>query len=146
MEKGIVVDIDGTLADVSHRVHHVEKTEKDWASFNRLMGEDSPNRWCLELVNIFYEKGYKIILLTGRREKYRRETEKWLDRFGVVYHELYMRPLSKKWPDPEIKKNIYEEQIRDHIDVLFVLEDRLSVVKMWREIGLVCLQCAWGDF
>jgi hypothetical protein len=30
--------------------------------------------------------------------------------------------------------------------VLFIVEDRTSVVEMWRAQGFVCLQCAPGDF
>jgi hypothetical protein len=30
--------------------------------------------------------------------------------------------------------------------VLIVVEDRNRVVQMWREEGLVCLQCAPGEF
>ena len=29
----VVVDLDGVLADVRHRVHHVERRPKDWAAF-----------------------------------------------------------------------------------------------------------------
>ena len=29
----IIVDIDGTLANVEHRVHHLLKSPKDWDSF-----------------------------------------------------------------------------------------------------------------
>lgn len=31
-------------------------------------------------------------------------------------------------------------------EILCVLDDRNKVVKMWRELGLTCLQMAEGDF
>ena len=34
----------------------------------------------------------------------------------------------------------------DFSDVAFILEDRDSMVKKWRDLGLTCLQVAYGDF
>lgn len=30
--------------------------------------------------------------------------------------------------------------------IVMAIDDRDSVVKMWRENGITCLQCAYGDF
>ena len=146
LPKGIIVDLDGTLTDVAHRVHHVQKEVKDKKAFNSLMGKDSLNHWCFELMEGMRERGYKIILITGRPEKYWDETVAWLERNRVVYDELYMRPLRAGVPDSLVKKKVYEEYVRSRFNIAFVIEDRLSVVRMWREVGLVCLQCEWGDF
>ena len=64
----------------------------------------------------------------------------------INYHQLYMRPAKDVRGDNEVKKEIFQNSIKDKFDILFVVDDRLSVVKMWRSIGLVCLQCDWGDF
>jgi hypothetical protein len=48
--------------------------------------------------------------------------------------------------DAIVKKEIYEEKIADHHDVLCVFDDRQLVVEMWRELGLTCMQVAPGDF
>ena len=146
MNKGIIIDLDGTLTDVSHRVHHVQKEPKDKKSFNSLIGGDGLNSWCYELLEAMRERGYKIIFITGRPDKYRKETVDWLEQKQIVYDELYMRPRHAGVPDSLVKKKIYEEFIRDRMEIAFVVEDRLSVVRMWRKIGLVCLQCDWGDF
>lgn len=48
MQKTIVFDIDGTLADLSHRRHHVESRPKNWDAFFEDISEDKPNaplRW-----------------------------------------------------------------------------------------------------
>jgi hypothetical protein len=48
-------------------------------------------------------------------------------------------------PDHEVKREI----LNDHINkdrVRLVIEDRASVVKMWRQEGLVCWQVADGEF
>ena len=39
----IIFDMDGTLADVSHRKHFVENNPKNWEAFYKAMINDKPN-------------------------------------------------------------------------------------------------------
>ncbi len=48
-------------------------------------------------------------------------------------------------PDWIVKKQLLWE-IRKEFDPLIAIDDRNSVVKMWREEGIQCLQAAEGDF
>jgi acid phosphatase class B len=150
--KAIIVDIDGTLANVDHRLHFIRgkeregKGSKDWHSFHDQCVHDQPNHWCLELVNIYKDNGFAIVLLTGRGEDYREQTLKWLTQHKIPFDELHMRPKKTHLPDHEVKCETYQKQIEPKYSVRFVLEDRASVVAMWRDIGLTCLQCAPGDF
>ncbi|MBT3584409.1 MAG: polynucleotide kinase [Halobacteriovoraceae bacterium] len=145
-KKALLVDLDGTLADVEHRVHHVQGESKDWKQFNEKMGLDALNTWCREIIISFQERGYGVVFLTGRTEDYRGTSEEWLDSHDITYDKLFMRQRGDHRDDWDIKQGIYLEEIKPDFDILFVLEDRLNVVKMWRETGLVCLQCDWGDF
>ncbi len=145
-QKAIIVDLDGTLCDVGHRVHHVEKVEKDWKQFNELMVHDSLNHWCFELMEALIDRGYKILFVTGRGEFWRGPTETWLLKHSVKYDLLFMRGILDRREDSDVKQDIYEQNIKDHYDILFVVDDRKSVVERWRKLELVCLQCAPGDF
>ena len=144
--KAIIVDLDGTLCNVDHRVSHVQKEEKDWKSFNEGMVDDGIHHWCYELIESMRKQDYKIIFVTGRDDSYRSHTVDWLKKNHVSYDELYMRVEADHRDDELIKKEIYDRSIQEVYEVLFVVDDRLSVVKMWRKIGLICLQCDWGDF
>jgi uncharacterized HAD superfamily protein len=146
MPKAIIVDIDGTLADVEHRVHHVRSNDKNWHAFNEGMSDDSLNFWCLDLICAMKNEETETLLVTGRGEEYRQHTEEWLKKHNVPYSKLFMRKARDHRGDDLIKREIYDTKIKDHYKILFVVDDRLSVVRMWREIGLVCLQCDWGDF
>lgn len=146
MEKAILVDLDGTLADVEHRVHHVQSDSKNWKAFNDGMHSDSLNEWCADLIKAMRGEEYKIIFITGRSEAYRQMTLEYPEKHKIDFEHLYMRPSKDRREDFEVKKEIYKTQIKDDYKVVFVVEDRASVVKMWRGIGLVCLQCDWGDF
>ena len=145
-QKAIIVDLDGTLCDVEHRVHHVQKHPKDWHAFNSAMDEDKSYFWCLELIAAMKARGYKILFVTGRDEDFRKNTEDWLKRHKVDYDALYMRRAKDFREDSDIKEEIYHSQIEKSTQVLFVVDDRKSVVARWREMGLTCLQCAPGDF
>ncbi|MGZ3787392.1 MAG: phosphatase domain-containing protein [Bacteriovorax sp.] len=142
----ILVDLDGTLCDVEHRVHHVRGKKKNWKEFNELMVHDQLNHWCFELMEAMMARGYKVIFVTGRGEPFREPTEAWLHKHNVKYEHLYMRAAIDFREDSDVKEEIYLEKIEQNYQVLFVVDDRNSVVERWRKLKLICLQCAPGNF
>lgn len=150
-KKALIIDIDGTLANVDHRLHFIrgkerEEKGKDWHGFHSACDKDEPHYWCVELIELYKKASFGIVLLTGRGEEYREVTLKWLKEHDISFDELFMRPKSARVEDSEVKKEIYQQEIEPHYDVRFVVEDRSSVVAMWRDVGLTCLQCAPGNF
>ena len=143
-EEIVIFDIDGTLADVSERIHHVKKKPKNWNAFFQGMAQDKAIHSMVRLCNVLYESGIKIILCSGRNEEHRPETVQWLAQQGVNYHELILRANGDKRSDTVVKREMLASIERSQI--LFVVEDRSRVVEMWRSEGLVCLQCAPGEF
>jgi hypothetical protein len=140
----VIFDIDGTLADISERVHHVRKKPKNWKAFNAGMAQDKAIHSMVRLCNILYAAGLRIVLCSGRNEKNRPETVEWLAKQGVNYHELLLREDNDFRTDAVVKREIL--QTMDKSKILFVVEDRSRVVEMWRSEGLVCLQPAPGEF
>jgi len=141
--KAIICDIDGTLA------HRGDRGPYEWAK----VGLDKVDEIIPALMSQFVygclESGQgriEIILVSGRDEICREETEAWLYLHDIPYQKLFMRPQGSYEDDRLVKQRIYEEHIKDAHDVLFVLDDRDKVVKMWRELGLKCLQVADGNF
>lgn len=140
----IIVDLDGTLANIDERRANLLKTN-DWDSFNSKVLEDKLNYWCREIIEKFRQE-YKIILVTGRKESCRADTIQWLRHHQVHYDDLYFRKDDDFRKDILVKEDIYKEFILDIHSVLFVVDDRKSVVQMWRTFGLTCLQCDYGDY
>lgn len=137
MRKAITCDIDGTLA------HMQDRSPYDWDK----VGDDVVDKTIKEILRTFYSTSeYAIILISGRNDVCRQITERWLSKNYIFYDALYMRNHNDCRPDEVIKKEIYDKHIKDKYDVEFVLDDRNKVVKMWRGIGLKCLQVAEGDF
>ena len=142
-EEIVIFDIDGTLADVSWRRHHLHKKPKDWESFHKGIPQDKAIPSMVRLCNILHASGINILLCSGRSEQYRPETVEWLAQQGVNYHELILRRDNDKRSDVIIKREMLAGL--DRASILFVVEDRSGVVEMWRSEGLVCLQCAPGE-
>lgn len=140
----VVFDIDGTLADVSERVHHVRRKPKNWTAFFAGIAQDKAIRSMVRLCNLLHDAGVRIVLCSGRPERYRPQTAAWLAREGVRYDELRLRRDGDRRSDTIAKREMVADLDRDH--VLFIVEDRSSVVEMWRAEGFVCLQCAPGEF
>lgn len=132
----VIVDLDGTLALMGDRRGPYEYDK---------CGGDLPNRPVMDLVWILADH-YLIVAVSGREETCRDLTEKWLVREGVDFEALFMRRAKDNRPDTVVKAEIYHQEIEGHYDVAFVLDDRSKVVKMWRSLGLTCLQVADGEF
>lgn len=146
-QTAVIVDLDGTLCNIEHRRHHLENN--DWETFFSLMHEDTVNDWCADLIWAVHEElGAKILFVTGRSEKHRNTTKKWIKKHVDIYprFELHMRRDDDFRKDALVKREIYETKIKDRFNVSFVIDDRQQVVDEWRALGLVCLQCAKGDY
>ncbi|HXH76282.1 MAG TPA: hypothetical protein VNJ08_15025 [Bacteriovoracaceae bacterium] len=141
----IIVDLDGTLADIRVRLKHLENGKKDWKKFHATIETDDLHEWCREIVNRM-AKDHMIIIVSGRIDTLKVQTEEWLNQHDVKWDHLFMRPHDDHRPDQVLKLEIFETYIKPEFKVLFVLDDRTKVVNMWRDQGLVCLQCAPGDF
>ena len=107
---------------------------------------DSPNQPIIDLVQTLRDTGLKVIITTGRDGVALNDTKAWLTSHGVVYDAIFIRPERDCRPDTEIKKEIYDNHIKDNYNIKYVVDDRNGVVEMWRNLGLTVLQVADGDF
>lgn len=145
--KAIIIDLDGTLCNVAHRVHFVKEQPPNWAAFFDACVDDTPNAAVVELYDMASFYGHAIIYVSGRPETHRAQTQAWLKLHCVDYCTLLlMRPEGDYRPDQIVKRELYEQHIAGKYEVLFTVDDRAVVVKMWRELGLTCFQVAEGDF
>lgn len=146
-QKAIIIDLDGTLADCEHRRCFIAGTKKDWKSFSKDENiiQDKLNLWCATIINKFKDSD-KILLVTGRMESSRKITKEWLNINDIKYDLLLTRKDNDFRKDSVIKEELYKKFIEPYFDVLFCIDDRKQVVDAWRALGLVCLQCADGEF
>lgn len=143
----IIFDIDGTLADIEHRKHHIEGKKKDWEAFYG----DCHNDAIIPQVEAIYRRfvnsiHYRIIIVTGRPESARQKTVDWLRINDFKCDDLYMRKEGDFRTDDVIKEEILSDIREKYGEPFMVFEDRARVVGMWRRNGVFCLQVADGDF
>jgi len=200
-KKIIICDLDGTIANVQHRLHYIKNpdgtmkpyAERDWNSFNAACGDDEPYTDVIQILWDLYYGGAgryadredslrEVYFFSGRNEAVRPQTIRWLwkhvlfptmcpsveitkeeyielsnNGMGHTVHEfvegyvqqqpnLYMRSENDFRPDTQVKfEMMYELKIMPE-DVLCILDDRQSVVDMWRENGFRVMQVdAWKE-
>lgn len=152
-----IFDLDGTIFDLSHRLHYLGITSKDkWVPF------DAPKDW-----NAFYDAskddeliaevatvwrtlqaaGHYIIVVTGRPERVRFSTVERLHKEKLYFNSLYMRQDKDHREDYVLKSEILDTILRDEAKVIHgVFEDRQQVVDMYRERGIRVFQVANGKY
>jgi predicted kinase len=133
----IICDLDGTLALLNGR-NPYDASECE---------HDILNEPVAKVLRMFSKNGTAIILLSGRENKFRKETLKFLEKHEIHFDELLMRTTKDFRKDNIIKLELYNNYIKDNFDIEFVLDDRNSVVDMWRkELQLPTFQVNYGDF
>lgn len=139
-------DIDGTIADCSHRIHLIQKQPKDWRTFFAFVRNDAPIPHIIELARHLAVADMKIVYVSGRSEECRGHTEEWLERHGLPDGPLYMRREGDHRDDDIIKIELLAMVREAGYDPIMAFDDRNRVVAAWREAGIPCAQVAPGDF
>lgn len=145
MKPCVIMDIDGTLANGEHREHLLPTNGGSWEAFLGASGTDTPNAEIVFLNNLLASQ-VPVFVVTGRDAGQEIETSIWLERYGVDYDKLFMRPKGDRRPDTEIKGAILAEIRASGFEPLFAVEDRASVTRMWRAAGVRCLQVCEGNY
>lgn len=143
----IICDLDGTLCNIDHRLPRVRgEGKKNWPMFFAGIKDDGLNAWCSGILRGFADRQSKIVLCSGRSDDYRKQTSAWLNRYDVQYVNLFMRQANDYRRDDIVKEIILDFEILTRYTPYIAIDDRQQVVDMWRKRGIICLQCAKGDF
>lgn len=134
----ILVDVDGTLA-------HIPDGGRSPYDYTRV-SDDTVDQHVRHTVNELAGSGHTIIVMSGREDSCRADTEAWLNEHGVVWDRLYMRAAGDTRKDATVKAELFDRHIRGAFNVAAVLDDRNQVVRMWRDLGLKTFQVAEGAF
>lgn len=128
-----IVDIDGVLADATHREHHLAGRPKDWTAFFAAVDGDAPMPSGIgRVVELAQEHG--VVLLTGRPESCRASTLEWLGRFEVPFAELVMRPEEDHRPAYVFKAQVVRGRWSP-AEVSLILDDDPRVVEALQHQG-----------
>ena len=135
LHDAIIFDIDGTLALMGKRGPF------DWDK----VFVDDINPLIAEQTKFHFNQGRTIIILSGRDESCRKDTEEWLDFYGINRDMVLMRKKDDYRKDTIIKKEIYDNHIKGKFNILAVYDDRLSVIEMWFKEGIFTFNVNQGQ-
>ena len=146
--KDIIVDMDGTIADIDTRVIKAKATpphgkRMDWEIFLdpiEMAHSDKPNEHVVHLVKMLQETGHRIIVTSARNERHRAVTTQQLDEWGIKYERLYLRKDGDFRQDGIVKAELYEQILSDGYMPRIAIDDRNQVVEVWRKLGIHCWQ------
>jgi uncharacterized HAD superfamily protein len=154
-----IFDIDGTLTDISHRLHFIgatatsfvkeeESPKKDWDSFFNAAVDDTPIFEVITIARALAKAGHTLIYSTGRRESSRSITVNWFNKYRVPMSIIYMRKNDDHREDNVVKSEIFDQILVDYSGEVIggVFEDRQQVVEMYRARGCRVFQVAPGNF
>jgi predicted kinase len=142
----IICDIDGTIADLTHRLHYVWGDTKDWPSFFDLVGQDKfrGGVW-KDVIDDAFEHDAEVIFVSGRSDVTRDDTTIWLRQYtGLNSFKLIMRQSWDRRDDTVVKKEMYDKYL-SRMRVVRVYDDRPRVIRMWRDLGLEVVNVGTGE-
>ena len=149
MKNCFLFDLDGTLANGDHRLHHIHKMPKDWTSYFAACGDDAPIPHMITIL-LSISRETDIFITSGRSDEVRSETMAWLRThipdLDWMDGDVYMRAAGDYRPDDMIKIEMLENIRQLGYNVLAAFDDRYRVVNAWRDAGIPCLQVAPGYF
>lgn len=152
--KAVIVDVDGTLVDVSSIRHHVRKAQNPDGTWKRknfdAFHKDSVN--CplipetLKIVQDWIAVDHDIIIVTARSERYYPQTAWWLAENEIPHNAIYMRTDGDYRQDYVVKREILE-RIRQRWSVVHAIDDNPSVIALWEDEGIgTTVVPGWEDF
>ncbi|HEU4512205.1 MAG TPA: hypothetical protein VFR87_03790 [Nocardioidaceae bacterium] len=135
------VDIDGVLADVRHRLHHVTRNPKDWGAFFAAASEDPVLEQGRETV-VRLGEVFDIVYLSGRPERCRDDTEGWLRRHTLPAGPVHLRPSGDRRPARLLKVEVLNRLAADR-PVAVLVDDDPQVLEAARDAGYDVLPADW---
>jgi predicted kinase len=144
LPKAVWVDVDGTLAERDHP----DAPQPVRGPFDESrVGEDAVIEHIADLVRMLDACEFYIVIMSGRSDACKEETERWLIENDIPYDDIFMRKAGDKRKDSVVKEELFWNYVAPKYDIVFALDDRQQVVNHTREVlKIPVLQVAPGDF
>jgi hypothetical protein len=137
-----VVDLDGVVADVRHRLYHLQGPRKDWDAFFAAARDDDAHPEGVAIVETL-AKDHEVVFLSGRPNHLHDNTLGWLDEHGLGGHRVLMRPDGDRRPAAVVKVELLRTLARDR-PIGIVVDDDPVVLEAVRRAGYPAFAAGWG--
>lgn len=139
-----IVDVDGTLVDVSGIRHHVIPVDengnyksRNFDAFHRDAIDCPPIHDTIKKVKSWHEdEGLDILIVTARSQRYGRMTAFWLAMYDVPSTVMIMRREGDMRKDYLVKRDILRHNILPEWIPLKAADDNPHVVTLWEEFHI----------
>lgn len=118
--KIVIVDLDGTLANLSHRRGYVRTNPSNWEAFNKTIIDDKPIDQTIAIYKALQSQGHYMVIFSGRGNDYLDVSKEWLARYDITYDEIHHRNIKSQGIDP------FEDGISDVLVKIRMLSDLKS--------------------
>jgi len=136
-----VIDIDGVVADVRHRLHLIQDRPKRWDAFFAAAAEDPPLPAGVDLVREL-AADHDVVWLTGRPERTRAVTAAWLADHGLPAEPLLMRK-DRDFRPARLAKREELHRLRRRGEIAVVVDDDPAVVDLLAAEGFPVRLADW---
>lgn len=140
--KVVIVDMDGTLADAAHRLHHIRSRPKNWKAFFEGMDRDPLIPVVADWVRAL-AADHDIAIVTGRPAEYADRSTAWLRKHDIPFVQLFLRRSGDHRPDYVAKEDLLRVIPPERI--AFAIDDREPVCAMWKRNGVRCFLVSSGE-
>jgi hypothetical protein len=138
-----LIDLDGVVADVRHRLRHLQGRRKNWPAFFAAAKDDDVHPEGVAIVETL-RRDHEVIYLTGRPEHLRADTEHWLAAHGLGGHRLVMRPERDRRPAAVVKVELLRQLAAGRV-VGIVVDDDPVVLDAMQRAGVPTYAADWED-
>lgn len=140
----LLFDVDGVLADCTHRLHYAD--DKDYGKFygDKQMSDDTPIDGGWELLRIltttddYTKEGYKLIIITGRPQYKEKLTRMWLEYqntqgfYFPMIDGMYMRSKGDYRPSSVVKRELVQNFLvdfspKENDTIIFIDDDPTNI-------------------
>lgn len=139
--KAMIFDMDGTLADVSSIVHHLNKPLNQMKIealdlYHELSVDVPPVEKIVKATHSAHDLGYAVLIVTARRQKYMDLTGEFICKNDIYCDVLFMREDDDDSSDYDLKRKILSKIRWMGFDVERAYDDNLEIIKLWKEEGI----------
>lgn len=135
----VIFDIDGTIADNSHRLYLIQDEEKDWTRYFENCVYDDPIWSIINTLKWYQSEGAAIVFSSGRAEFTRQSTKTWLEDKAEIsaWSGLYMRPENDYRSSVDLKRGMLHVIKQSYTPILAV-DDNMDDVRMYFNNNVPC--------
>jgi hypothetical protein len=138
MKPCAILDVDGTIADVSSIRHYLldDPRRRDFASFHAASSYVPAHADVVRVARGLDAAGITNIVLTSRRERWRYRTRVYLRRAGVPFYALGMRGEHDDRRDDDVKRDLHAQVLAMGFQPVIAVDDNPIVVQLWRSLDI----------